>query len=124
MEKQFYRCEKCGNIVGMIHYGGGPLACCGQPMVLLTANTTDAATEKHVPSVKMDGNTLHVQVGSTLHPMTEEHYIQWIVAVQGSLTQRVQLTPQDEPKATFTIDPAKGPVTVYEYCNLHGLWKA
>lgn len=123
MEKMFYRCSMCGNIVELVIKGGGQLTCCGQPMVLLEANTVDAAVEKHVPSFKLDGDVLHVEIGSVQHPMTEEHYIQWIEFVQKDNCQRVMLTPADQPKATFKIDPAKGEFAVYEYCNLHGLWK-
>lgn len=123
MQKRFYRCNICGNIVGMIHDGGGELVCCGQPMELLNANTTDGAKEKHVPVCELDGDTLKVTVGSVPHPMTPEHYIQWIMVNQGGKTQRTELTPEDEPKACFKIDP-KEPFTVFEYCNLHGLWTA
>lgn len=122
MEKQIYKCEICGKIVGLIHDGGGELVCCGEPMQLLNANTTDAAQEKHVPAVSVEGNVLTVKVGSVEHPMTPEHYIQWIMVTQGTHTQRAELTPSDKPAASFIIDPAK-PYAVYEYCNLHGLWK-
>ncbi len=120
--KDFYRCSICGNIVGMIEDGGGELVCCGQPMDLLKANTTDAATEKHVPVLTRDGNVLTVKVGSVDHPMAEEHYIQWICVVQGNRTQRAALKPGEAPMAEFVI--GDGPVVAYEYCNLHGLWKA
>jgi superoxide reductase len=120
--KDFYRCSICGNLVGMIEDGGGELVCCGQPMDLLKANTTDGATEKHVPALTKDGSKLHVAVGSVPHPMQDAHYIQWICLVQGNRTQRVALKPGDAPEADFVVDD--GPLAVYEYCNLHGLWVA
>jgi superoxide reductase len=120
--RQFYRCDICGNLVGMIEDGGGELVCCGEPMRLLEANTTDAATEKHVPVCTRDGNALHVVVGSVAHPMLEAHYIQWICVAQAGRTQRVALQPGQAPQADFIL--ADGPAVVYEYCNLHGLWKA
>lgn len=120
--KKFFRCKVCGNLVGLINDGGGELVCCGEPMVLLVANTTDAATEKHVPVLTRNGNQLHVDVGSVAHPMTAEHYIQWIYVSQGNLSQRVALEPGQAPAADFNI--GDGPVTVFEYCNLHGLWTA
>ena len=123
ISQKFYRCEVCGNIVGLIHEGGGTLACCGQPMKELIAGSTDAATEKHVPVFTLEGDQLHVQVGSVEHPMTDEHWIQWIVVSDGTRTQRVKLNPGDAPKATFTVDP-NVPLVIYEYCNLHGLWKS
>lgn len=120
--RDFYRCSICGNLVGMINNGGGELVCCGQPMILLKANSTDAATEKHVPVATRTGSNLHVAVGSVAHPMTEAHYIQWICIAQGNRTQRVSLEPGQEPEADFVI--GDGPLIIYEYCNLHGLWKA
>lgn len=123
MKTLFYRCETCGNLVMKVHDGGGQLVCCGSPMTELKANSTDAATEKHVPAVTRDGNAIKVQVGSTPHPMLEEHYIMWIAAVQeGKRAQIAYLKPGGEPKAEFAI--CDGPVEVYEYCNLHGLWIA
>lgn len=119
--RAFYRCSICGNIVELIIDGGGELVCCGQPMVLLVANTSDGALEKHVPVGTRDGNKLHVVVGSVAHPMTEAHYIQWICVAQENRTQRVALTPGQAPEADFTV--VEGPLTIYEYCNLHGLWK-
>ncbi len=122
MKVKFFRCKKCGNIVELIHEGGGELVCCGEPMTALKANTTDAATEKHVPVVNHDGDTLTVKVGSVAHPMTAEHYIQWVAVVTETGIFRKALNPGEKPEATFCtcIDAAK---EVYEYCNLHGLWK-
>jgi len=124
MEKVFFRCEICGNLVGLVEDGGVPMVCCGQPMTKLVANSRDAAVEKHVPFLTRDGKNLTVQVGETAHPMTPEHYIQWILIMQGNKTQRVELSPEDAPKAEFVLDCADTPFIVYAYCNLHGLWKA
>ena len=53
---QVYKCEACGNIVEVLHGGGGELVCCGEPMKLLVENTVDVAKEKHVPVIeKVDG---------------------------------------------------------------------
>lgn len=123
VKKVFYRCKKCGNLVGLIEDGKVPMICCGEPMEKLVPNTTDGAHEKHVPAFELNGSELHVQVGSVPHPMTEEHYIMWIMVTQGNKTQRVELTPQDEPKADFHVEADK-PFAIYEYCNLHGLWMA
>jgi superoxide reductase len=117
----FYRCEKCGNIVAKIRNGGGTLTCCGQAMTKLAANSTDAAQEKHVPVVTKEGGKIKVAVGATLHPMLPEHHIEWIALVAGDKVEFKFLKPGEEPKAEFT-EVQSG--TVYEYCNLHGLWKA
>ena len=118
---EFYRCSVCRNIVGLIENGGGTLVCCGKPMDLLKANTSDGAVEKHVPVITKDENGKTVAtVGSVPHPMLPEHYIQWIALVEDNKTTRISLEPGEDPKAVF-CGKAKG--EVYEYCNLHGLWK-
>ncbi|HIW21660.1 MAG TPA: desulfoferrodoxin [Candidatus Dorea intestinavium] len=89
----------------------------------LTAKTEDAATEKHVPVVKQEGNKVEVVVGSTLHPMTEEHYITAIYIETKNGGQYRALKAGDEPKAVFTIEDGDEFVAAYEYCNIHGLWK-
>lgn len=94
-----------------------------KPMKKLQANVTDAAQEKHVPEVKVDGKKITVKVGSTTHPMTEEHWIQWIYLQTKHGGQYRHLSPTDSPEATFTVADDE-PLSVYEYCNLHGLWKA
>lgn len=88
----------------------------------IVANTVDAAFEKHIPDVKIDGDTIHVQVGSVIHPMTEEHYIQWVLVETEKGIQRKDLKPNEEPVADFVIKDDKA-IAVYAYCNLHGLWK-
>lgn len=75
---QVYKCEKCGNIVEVLHEGAGQLVCCGQPMKLFTENTVDAAQEKHVPVIEKTEKGYKVKVGSIPHPMEEKHYIEWI----------------------------------------------
>ncbi len=117
----FYRCELCGNMVALMKKGGGTLTCCGQAMTKLEANSTDAAQEKHVPVVTREGGKLKVSVGSVLHPMLPEHHIEWIALATEEKVEIVYLKPGMEPKAEFN-EVASG--TVYEYCNLHGLWKA
>jgi len=89
-------------------------------MEALIPNTVDASQEKHVPAAVRDGNTLHVTVGSVPHPMLPEHYITWIAVADGARTTRVQLAPGETPAAQFVV--SDGPLTVYAYCNLHGLW--
>jgi len=120
---EIYVCELCGTIVEVIEGAGGTLVCCGQDMILQKENTTDAAQEKHVPVVTINGTTATVQVGSVAHPMESQHHIAWIELRQGNKVQRTYLQPGEAPQAVFVIE-AGAPVTVREYCNLHGLWKA
>jgi superoxide reductase len=117
-----FKCEICGNIVEVMHVGGGTLACCGQPMKHLAGNTTDAATEKHVPVVERIAGGFKVSVGSVAHPMVADHYIQWIEVIADGTVQRKYLSPGGPPEALFTSEADS--VTAREYCNLHGLWKA
>ncbi|MBQ2678480.1 MAG: desulfoferrodoxin [Firmicutes bacterium] len=122
MSAKFFKCKTCGNMVGMINSSGVPIMCCGAPMDELKANTEDAAQEKHVPAVTVEGNKVTVVVGDVEHPMLEEHFIQWIYLETENGGQRKALKPGDAPKAVFVVEDDK-PVAVYEYCNLHGLWK-
>ena len=121
--KKFYRCDHCGIIVGVVEEGGGTLICCGEPMRALEANTTDAAQEKHVPVVEVNGSLVTVTVGSVAHPMLEEHHIAWIALETDQGMQRKVLAHTGEPKAVFALTEGEKPVAAYEYCNLHGLWK-
>lgn len=119
---QVYKCMKCGNIVEVLNAGAGELVCCGEAMILLTENTTDAAKEKHVPVIEKISEGWRVTVGAVAHPMEEKHYIQWIELWADETVHRVNLKPGDKPEAVFPIQAQH--VTAREYCNLHGLWKA
>lgn len=119
---QVYKCEVCGNIVEMCHAGQGELVCCGQPMILQTENTVDAAKEKHVPVIEKISGGYKIKLGSVPHPMEEKHYIEWIELIAGNAAYMKFLKPGDAPEAEFQID-ASG-VTARAYCNLHGHWKA
>ena len=118
---KFFICRHCGNIIGMVHASGVPVVCCGENMQELIANATDASGEKHVPVVSFEGNTVTATIGSVEHPMTEEHYIQWLFLETEKGGQRKELKPGEKPEAKFTLIDDE-PVGVYAYCNLHGLW--
>ena len=122
MEKRFYVCKHCGNMVGMIKNAGVPIICCGEPMAELTANTVEASQEKHLPVYTMEGGVLKVQVGSAEHPMLAEHYIEWIILETTKGVYRKNLNPGEKPEATFVLEEGEKVVSTYEYCNLHGLW--
>ncbi len=109
MDVRFFRCNICRNIAVKVVDEGPALSCCGQEMEELVADSTDAATEKHVPCVTREGNRLQVNVGSVDHPKLEEHHIH-------------PLKPGDAPHAEFTVADDEQPLKVYEYCNIHGLW--
>jgi len=119
---QVYKCDTCGNIVEVLHGGGGELVCCGQPMKLFKENTVDAAKEKHVPVVEKTADGFKVKVGSVAHPMEEKHWIEWVELIVDGKVYRQFLKPGQAPEATFCIKADQA--TAREYCNLHGLWKA
>ena len=117
----FYQCEDCGNIAGLITDNGGKLTCCDKQMAKLEANVMEASKEKHIPvAVKEDGR-LKVSVGASPHKMLPEHYTYWVAVTTADRDEFVYLKPGMVPEATF---PYLGKGTVYAYCNVHGLWKS
>ncbi|SDN64812.1 desulfoferrodoxin family protein [Acetanaerobacterium elongatum] len=121
-EPKFFLCKECNNLVGMIFEGGGALSCCGQKMKELVPNTTEAAGEKHLPVISIDGNTVTVKVGEVAHPMLPEHHIDWIYINTSKGGQRKSLEIGAEPKAVFELAEGEKLVSAYAYCNLHSLW--
>jgi superoxide reductase len=120
---KFFKCNICGNLVELIQNGGGKLVCCGQPMEELIAKTSDEGSEKHVPVVTYENGLVTVKVGSIEHPMTMEHYITMIAISYNGKVQRKDLKYTDKPEATFEVSDFNE-MEVYEYCNVHGLWKS
>ena len=121
MATKFYKCNHCGNVIEKVVDSKVPVVCCGENMVELIPNTVDASTEKHVPVVtRLNDCKIKVEVGSVAHPMAPEHHISFIYVEteNGGIIAHLK----DKPEATFCICNDK-PVAVYEYCNLHGLWK-
>ena len=119
-----YKCDKCGTIVGEINSGKCQPSCCGQPMTKLEPGTSDGASEKHIPICLEKDNKIIVVVSSTKHPMTEEHYIEWIALETNMGIQRKELKPGDTAKAEFLLLEGEKFKAAYEYCNLHSLWKS
>lgn len=122
--KKFFVCKHCGNMIGLLHDAGVPMMCCGEKMVELVPNTTDAAQEKHVPVASVEGNKVVVNVGSVDHPMLDEHWIQWVYLETDKGGHRKVLNPGEKPNVVFALTEDEKPLAVYEYCNLHGLWVA
>ena len=116
-----YKCEACGNIVEVLHTGGGDLTCCGQPMKFFAPNTVDAAKEKHVPVLTGNEKGIKVVVGTVPHPMEENHYIVWIEVANCPYVNRRYLKPGEAPEAEFYV-PMQPYLEVRSYCNVHGLW--
>ena len=119
-----FKCEHCGNIIAYLKDSGVRVQCWGEEMKPLLPNTTDAAGEKHVPVITEDGNTVTVTVGAVEHPMLDAHYIEWILLETKEGRQRKTLKPGEKPVAVFSLTAGDEVIAAYEYCNLHGLWKA
>ena len=121
---RFYKCDICGNFIEMIIDSGVNPFCCNEPMREITANVQEnVALEKHIPVVKKEGNKITLTVGDVIHPMTDAHYIQWIILVTNKAVHRVDLKPGEQPVAQFALADGEVAVEGYEYCNLHVLWK-
>ena len=124
-QKEVYKCEVCGKVIEILHPGVPETICCGQAMNLMEEKTADWKGEKHVPKITIDGNKVTVDVGismGTPHPMTEEHYIEWIEIIADGKVHREFLQLGDKPEAEFCVKATN--VIARAYCNLHGLWRA
>jgi len=121
---EFFICAHCGNVVAFLEEKGVKITCCGEEVRLFKPNVVDAAVEKHVPVVEVNDHTVTVTVSNVLHPMSEDHYISWIVLHSEQGNQRKIISRTGEPKAVFALTDEDRPVTAYACCNLHGLWKS
>lgn len=122
MKAKFYICRHCGNLAELVNNSGVPMVCCGQKMEALIPNTTDAAGEKHLPVVTVEGDLVKISVGSVNHPMLAEHFIEWVYLETDRGGHRIALKPEQSPCAEIRLKDEK-PIAAYAYCNLHGLWK-
>lgn len=118
---KLYKCSICGNVFELLKDGGGKLVCCGKDMIELSVNSEEVTFEKHIPVIEKERGKVKVKIGEVLHPMLDNHYIEWIALVENDFIQKKKLKPGDEPVANFTIKSHK--FTVYAYCNIHGFYK-
>ncbi len=124
MKQKFLVCNHCGNLIAMVIDNGVPVYCCGEKMHEIVPGTTEAAQEKHIPVYETEDNRVAVTVGSVEHPMTPEHYIEWICLQTEQGIQYKKLEPADPPRACFALCEGDSVEAVYAFCNLHSLWKA
>ena len=124
MSLRFFICNHCGNIIAMIKDQGVPIKCCGESMKEIIAGTNEGAKEKHIPVYHTIGETVTVCVGETAHPMTSEHYIDWVCMETEEGFQLKKLTPYMSPKVSFSLSKGDKVKSVYAFCNQHSLWKA
>jgi superoxide reductase len=124
MEQKFYKCSHCGKIVALVKESGVPVMCCGTKMEEIIPGTSDGAQEKHSPVYNVDGETVTVSVGETEHPMTPDHYIDWVCVETEDGFQFKKLKPNTSPKISFSLSKGDKVKSVYAFCNQHSLWKA
>lgn len=121
---KIYKCNICGNVIEMLHFGGGELICCGQSMDILIEKTSkDEGKEKHIPVIERIENGTLVKIGSVSHPMEDKHYIEWI-ELENQEKEKIckkSLKPGENPEAKFCAKTDK--VKSRAYCNVHSLWK-
>ena len=123
MRQKFYDCGHCGNVVALIRDKGVPVFCCGEKMREIAYGASGASEEKHIPVYVVENNTVHVTVGSAEHPMSGEHYIEWICLETEHGIQYAHLKPGDKPKAKFALCEGDEVRAVYAFCNQHDLWR-
>lgn len=123
MKMKFYICPVCGQIMAVVKETGVPVVCCGVKMKEIIPGTADASFEKHVPAVKVNDGVVTVNVGSQDHPMTEDHYIEWVALKTRKGNQRKCLAPGAKPEVCFRICGDDEVEAVYAYCNIHSLWE-
>ncbi len=91
--KEIWKCSICGNIVEVVHKGGGTLECCSKEMLLQTENTVDASKEKHIPVIEKSPGKVIIKVGAITHPMDPDHYIEFIELVSDTGVYKRYLSP-------------------------------
>lgn len=122
--QEFYLCSVCGNLIIKLNDSGISPQCCGRDMNELVPNNTEFDFEKHIPVCHLEGSRLIVNVGENEHPMTPDHYIQWIFVKTSKGAYVKYLTADDNPDACFKLCHDEEIKEVYCYCNRHGLWKS
>lgn len=123
MKTHFLVCKHCGNIIAMIRDCGVDVQCCGKNMTKIHPAMSNGDKEKHIPVYSIENGIVTVSVGKKEHPMTPEHYIEWICIETQEGFQYKQLTPNMSPQASFFISENDKIESVYAFCNQHSLWK-
>jgi desulfoferrodoxin ferrous iron-binding domain len=122
---KFYECKKCGTYVAVVKEGSCSPDCCGEPMQAVEPFTSAMeGKEKHVPLVHEEEGKVYVQVGSALHPMDPDHYIDWVYLLTDQGAQRKILHPGQKPEVVFLIGGEEVVLAVEAHCTKHGLWAA
>lgn len=125
MQLKFFYCKNCGKIIAIVKDSGVQTFCCGEAMIeLLPQNDDETLSEKHVPIIKVEGNTVSVTVGAKSHPSEVSHFIEWILLQTDKGIQQKWLNPGNSPNVEFAIMTGEKVEAAYDYCNIHNLWKS
>lgn len=124
MKIRFFVCNHCNSVVAMVSGDEIPEQCCGEFFQEIVPGTSEGAQEKHIPVYEINGETVNVSVGETEHPMTPEHYIDWVCIETEDGLQFKKLNPSMSPHISFSISKGNNVKAVYAFCNQHSLWKA
>lgn len=122
MSVQILKCDVCGQTVMIMDDTGMSIICCNKEMSELKPNSTDAIYEKHIPYIKLNGDRVYVRIGSEEHPMTDSHFIKWIILETNMGRYERIFKPGDIPVGIFRLNKDERPVAAYGYCNIHELW--
>ena len=116
-----YKCNICGNLVQILEEGDGNLVCCGQEMKLMGIQyDSNELGEKHTPKIEIKEGEKFVNVIG--HPMTDEHYIQFIETYTKDKNE-LHLKffyPNEIPEMRAALEGDE--FNSIEYCNIHHLW--
>ena len=121
---EIYKCQICGNIVQVLLNGAGELVCCGEAMEKLCAKyeENNELAEKHIPIIEQENDKKFVKL--KYHPMSEEHYIQFIEVI--TKDKKTVLLKYLEPHEIAELETTciKDDINAFELCNIHGLWRS
>ena len=120
---EMYKCQVCGNVVQVLLNGVGQLVCCEQPMTDMVPReeSGNELAEKHTPVIEQEGDKRFVCL--EMHPMTEEHYIQFIEIYSKDKKYLHLKFLEPSEKAKFDITNFDDDLETLELCNIHGLWR-
>ena len=120
---ELYKCHICGNLVQVLVNGIGELVCCGHNMENLVPKYEENTefAEKHVPTFEHQDDLRFIRL--KLHPMAEEHYIQFIEVYPKDKSRLYIKFLKPNEVAEFDITHFEENIEVFENCNIHGLWK-
>lgn len=114
------KCSKCNALFEVLEdckCETCEITCCGLPMKDLIPNTEEASHEKHIPVFTIEKDNINITVN---HVMEEDHFIKWIKVI----TENEEITKNFKPNETINLTvPYQKEMTIYAYCNKHGLWE-